>query len=122
MISQIRQIRLGLIMSLLVGMIFIISASIGVVLINYNGRKQALVEAKSKARILLDRNMATHMYFTHDLKPDLFKLIDPLITEDYFNPVWMSSTFAIRQIDTYFKSFSPTAYYYKECAVNALFT
>jgi hypothetical protein len=31
----------------------------------------------------------------------------------------MSSTYAVREIDKYFKSLEPGEYYYKECAIDA---
>ncbi len=82
-------------------------------------RNQALREAESKARLLLDRNLATHTYFTHDLKPKLFELTENVKRQDYFEPVWMSSTYAVRQLNKYFRQLNSNNYYYKECAVNA---
>ncbi len=82
-------------------------------------RSQALVEAEAKARILLDRNLATHTYFSHDMKPNLFEWTEPFRSDDYFDPTWMSSTYAVRHIDQYFKSLSDADYYYKEAAINA---
>jgi hypothetical protein len=78
-----------------------------------------LEEARVRARIILDRNLATHTYFSHDLKPGLFALTDPYRPKDYFDPTWMSSTYAVREIDKYFKTLGTRDYYYKECAINA---
>ncbi len=90
------------------------------VFINHNMKKQALKEAESKAHILLNRNLATHHYFSYMLKPELVKIADTFKSKDYFNPVFMSSTYAIRFIDGYFKKLLRfTNYYYKECAINA---
>ncbi len=102
-----------------IGICFFVAGSIIVFLLNYQMKQQALIEAESKARIMLDRNLATHTYFTHQLKPKLFKLTDPITPGDYFEPVWMSSTYAVREMDKYFRSLNPAGYYYKECAVNA---
>jgi hypothetical protein len=82
-------------------------------------RKQALIEAESKSLMLLTHNLAIHTYFSHELKPKLFILSEPLRSPDYFEPTWMSSTYAIRQIDHYFKSLGKSEYYYKESAINA---
>jgi HAMP domain-containing protein len=82
-------------------------------------REQALDEAKIKAQLILDRNLAIHTYFSHTLKPKVFELTDPIRTPNYFEPAWMSSTFAVRQIDKIFKSINNEKYYYKECAINA---
>jgi hypothetical protein len=69
--------------------------------------------------IILHRNLATHEYFNNNLKPGLFKLTDPYVKSDYFDPVWMSSTYAIREIDKIHHLTSKYDFYYKECAINA---
>ena len=51
------------------------------------------MEAKTKAQLILDRNLATHTYFSHTLKPKV--------------------------IDKNFKSLNNEEYYYKECSINA---
>lgn len=102
-----------------IGICFLTVGFIIVFLLNYQMKHQAFIEAESKARIILDRNLATHAYFNNQLKPKLFKLIDPIAPEGYFEPVWMSSTYAVREMGKYFKSLNPADYYYKECAINA---
>ena len=102
-----------------VGLFFLAAGLFAVFMLNHQMKHQALIEAESKARILLDRNLATHTYFTHNLKPALFGLTDSIRDDAYFEPVWMSSTYAVRKIEQYFKSLNPAGYYYKECAINA---
>ncbi|MFW5937071.1 MAG: c-type heme family protein, partial [Desulfosalsimonas sp.] len=87
--------------------------------VNSEMRQQALTEAEAKARILLDRNLSAHTYFTHQLKPALFELSKNRAEPGYFDPVWMSSTYAVREMQKYFQSLNPNDYYYKECAINA---
>ena len=99
--------------------IFLITTTVMVFWVNHQMRRQALEEAESKARILLERNLATHTYFTHQLKPAVFKAVEGVRSKDYFEPAWMSSTYAVRSIDNYFRSLSSEDYYYKECAINA---
>ena len=70
-------------------------------------------------RMLLSHNLAVHTYFSHELKPKLFAWSEPFRSPDYFEPTWMSSTYAIRQMNHYFKSLEQSKYYYKECAINA---
>jgi HAMP domain-containing protein len=103
----------------LIGAVFLAAAVVILLLVNVSMKRQALTEAEAKARLLLDRNLAIHAYFSHLLKPKVFMLADPYLTRDYFEPVWMSSTFAVREIDQYAKTMGTTGYYYKECAVNA---
>ncbi|MDM8549046.1 DUF3365 domain-containing protein [Desulfobacterales bacterium HSG2] len=102
-----------------IGITFTVVAVIVVMLVNHTMRQQAVHEAQEKARLILDRNLATHTYFSQNLKPVLFDLTDPYRPEEYFEPAWMSSTYAVREIDKYFRSLEPADYYYKECAVNA---
>jgi len=101
------------------GVVFSLAAVSVIGLVNHKARQQALTEAKLKSRIILERNLATHTYFSHKLKPKLFQLTEPIRSEAYFEPTWMSSTYAVREIDNYFKSLNNSDYYYKECAVNA---
>ncbi len=103
------------------GVIYVIGSLIIVAAVNYTMRQQALQEAKSKAHILLYRNLATHTYLSLDLKPKVFELTNTYRPQDYFERAWMSSTFAVRKIDDYFKSLDSNnnLYYYKECAINA---
>ena len=86
-------------------------------------RKQALEEAESKARILLDQNLAIHSFYTEILKPQLFEFTDPFRPESYFDPAWMSSSYAVRQIENRFESMNESSqyggYYMKDAAINA---
>uniref|UniRef100_C6DY92 Putative sensor with HAMP domain n=1 Tax=Geobacter sp. (strain M21) TaxID=443144 RepID=C6DY92_GEOSM len=98
---------------------FLVVAAAIIFTVNYQQRAQALVEAQEKARLILDHNLAIHSYFSNQLKPRLFNLTDKNLPEEYFDPVWMSSTYAVREIDLYNKAFSKSDFYYKECAINA---
>jgi hypothetical protein len=104
---------------LLLSGIFIIAAALTITVVNQQMRDEALEEAAVKSRLILDRNLATHTYFSQDMKPRLFAWSEPFRAPDYFEPTWMSSTHAVRAIDQYFQQLSPTEYYYKECAINA---
>ena len=104
---------------IITGVFFLIIGAIFIALTNYQMKQQALSEARDKANIMLDRNLSTHTYFSHQLKPQLFKITDPILPKGYFDPVWMSSTYAIREINKYFLALNPSGYYYKECALNA---
>jgi hypothetical protein len=105
--------------TLIISLVFILAGILLVTAVNLQMKHRSLDEARTKARIILDRNLATHTYFTHELKPGIFSLTEPYRPKDYFDPTWMSSTYAVRQIDQYFRSFSTEDYYYKECAINA---
>ncbi|MDZ7759874.1 MAG: DUF3365 domain-containing protein [Desulfovermiculus sp.] len=111
--------KLSSLLMTILSAIFLVAGVILIVLVNFSMRQQALEEAQSKARIILDRNLATHTYFTHQLKPSVFELAGEPKSEVPFDPVWMSSTYAVREIDDYFQELSESGYYYKECAINA---
>ncbi|KKL80104.1 hypothetical protein LCGC14_2008100, partial [marine sediment metagenome] len=99
---------------------FIVASIVIVAIVNRSMRNEALSDAREKANVILERNLATHHYFSQELKPKLFDTFAGSQSPDYFEPTWMSSTYAIRQIDKYFNSNSEYSnYYYKECAVNA---
>lgn len=114
-----KNIKLSTLYLIAVSILFLVAGVILVTLVNIGMRQQALDEAESKARIILDRNLATHTYFSHQLKPHVFALAGRPKSEVPFDPVWMSSTYAVREIDKYFQDLSTADYYYKECAINA---
>lgn len=82
-------------------------------------RDDALREARDKSRMLLDHNLAIHAYLNKDLKPAVFRLSTDSRGKEYFDPTWMSSTFAVRGINRYSVTVQEEQYYYKECAINA---
>lgn len=121
--SQIKKVSQGLNTSrflvILLGVVFILTSVAAVAAVNYHLQDYALSTSQVETRLILDRNLATHTYFAHNLKPAIFELTEPYLEEDYFDPVWMSSTYAVRMIDNYYQSLSPANYYYKEAAINA---
>jgi len=119
MAGRFRNARLGMFLNLCIGGFFILAAVVVVVSVNYSMRQQALVEAQSKARIILDRNLATHTYFSRIMKPSIFAWSEPFRSKDYFDHTWMSSTYAIREIEKYFKALNPSGYSFKDSAVDA---
>ncbi len=96
--GRIRSTRLGILLNVVIGIVFIIAAVIIVISVNYSMRRQALNEAQSKARIILDRNFATHTYFSQIMKPRILAWSEPFRSRDYFDHTWMSSTYTIREI------------------------
>ena len=64
--------RLGVFLNIGLSAVFNIAAVIVVIAVNYSMRQQALAEAQAKARIILDRNLATHTYFSRIMKPSIF--------------------------------------------------
>jgi len=119
MTGRIRGVRLGIFLNVGIGIVFIIAAGIVVITVNDSMRQQALIEAHSKARVILDRNLATHTYFSQIMKPSIFAWSEPFRSKEYFDHTWMSSTYAIREIEKYFKSLNPSGYSFKDAAIDA---
>ncbi|MBN1315720.1 MAG: DUF3365 domain-containing protein [Anaerolineales bacterium] len=119
MIKSILSTKSSTLINVVTGLFFFATGILVIFLVNQTMRRQALEEANAKARILLDRNMAVHRYFTEILKPNLFEWSEPFRTDEYFDPSWMSSTYAVREIDKYFQSFSPEKYKIQDAAINA---
>lgn len=114
-----QHLGLSAISTIYMGTAFIIASVIIIYFINTTMRHQSLIEAEEKSKLILDHNLATHHYFTHSLKPAVFGMIEGSVDKDYFDPIWMSSTYAIHQIDSIWGELNTGDYYYKECAVNA---
>lgn len=87
--------------------------------VNYFQKRQAIAFAEKKSLILLQHNLAFHSYFNKQLKPKLFALTDNIRDPGFFDPTWMSSTYAVREIDKLYGKDSHNRYYYKEAAINA---
>ena len=113
------RVKISTMLNIAVAGAFVTVAILFIFMVNREQREQALLQAESKARVMLDHNLATHTYFTRQLKPNIMALTEPIRSWDYFDPTWMSSTYAVREMDKYFKDLSNDDYYYKECAINA---
>jgi len=99
---------------------FLVASVVIVTLVNLQQRRESLKAAEETALLLLDRSLAVHSYFNQQLKPHLFEQAGRKRSADDFDPTWMSSTYAVREIDRYFRSQRSNAdYYYKEAAINA---
>ena len=117
-----RAVTLNARLMISIGIVFALSGIMVIVFLNWRMKTYALDEAEQKAEIMLNQNLAIHTYFTHQLKPALFKMersVGSDRPEIYFDPVWMSSTYAVREIEKYFRILADETYSYKECAINA---
>jgi PAS domain S-box-containing protein len=102
------------------GLFYIIAVIAITFTINIYMRNNAFQEAEHKAYILMEHMFAVHKYFTHQLRPCLFQYTEKYRSKDYFDPIWMSSSYAIRQMLKHSKIFTDEDYYYyKECALHA---
>lgn len=100
--------------------IFIITTLLVLREVDVHTRAAALKNARAKAHIILKRNLATHEYFSSSLKPSVFKIAGDRISDNYFDPRWMSSTYALRHIHNIFRQdVDFINYYYKEASINA---
>ena len=115
-----KPMKISIRLLIITGIFLVLTCTIIVVLVNYTMRQQALVEAESKMSIMAEQYLAIHNYFSQKLKPAIFELTDGIRSKTYFDPVWMSSTYAIREINKYIKkSKGETEYYLKDAAINA---
>lgn len=86
-----------------------------VTLVNINTKQQALHNAELYSGMILDRNVATHSFFNNALKTSLYNLFE----EHFFEPDWLSATFAINSIASDYGMFTQKDLYYKESSINA---
>lgn len=117
--QQARPIKISTLLNMIIAILFVVVAVIIVALVNYNMRQMALSEAEDKMGMILNRNLAIHSYYTQQLKPNLFQATDPILTDDDFDPSWMSSSYAVREIGLYFEDLSSEDFYYKDAVINA---
>jgi hypothetical protein len=101
------------------GIFLVITCAAIVALVNYSMKQQALVEAEAKIKVMADQYFAIHTYFSQKLKPSLFEFTKPIRSDEYFDPTWMSSTYAIREIIKYIRLAGGDKYYLKDAAINA---
>ncbi len=114
-----KNIKISTRFSLFIGIFFLIACVILIAIVNFYMKRQALVEAESKALEILDNRLAIHTYFSHQLKPKMFQFTEHFRPKDYFEPTWMSSTYAVREMDKHTNQSKRKDFYYKECAINA---
>ena len=113
-------LKISRVINVLLIIVFLLAATLTIVLTNAHLRREAVRDAENRAQILLDRNLATHHYFTGQIKPTVHALLEKENRRVSFDPTWMSSTYAVRQINDLFGNLHENdVYYYKECAVNA---
>ncbi|MBU1344144.1 MAG: DUF3365 domain-containing protein [Proteobacteria bacterium] len=86
---------------------------------SYNIKQHALDEAKIKAGMIADQYFAIHTYFSQKLKPAISKMIQPYRSKEYFDPLWMSSSYVVRQINKTILSIGENTYSIKDAAINA---
>jgi two-component sensor histidine kinase len=116
-----RHIRYSTRLHIIFGTVLFVALALIVVFVNRHQKNEALNAAKNSAHLILARNLATHKYFSQHLKPSVFEITKDVRSDDFFDPKWMSSTYAIRGIDELYKKENPShkEYYYKEAAINA---
>ena len=96
-------------------LLYLVGAVALVILVNVNTKQQALRNAELYSSMILDRNVVTHSFFNKVLKTSLYDLFE----EHFFEPTWLSSTFAINSVASDYGLFTQKDLYYKEFAINA---
>lgn len=97
---------------------FIVAAALCTALVNYHQRQQAINEARDKALILLEQNLALHTHFRDQIRVKTSEILKGS-SPDAFDPVLMSSFYTIRKVNENYNKNSHLTYYYKVCAINA---
>jgi hypothetical protein len=90
--------RISFRMAFAAALVFAVVSLAIVLLVFSSARNQALADAREKSMFILNRHLSIHSYFNSCLKPQLFALTEKVQPPGYFDPVWMSSTFAVREI------------------------
>lgn len=73
---MIRKLKLSVSLSLVIVILHFLAGLTFILLSHRQLRRQAMAEAEAKAAIILDHNLAIHTYFSRQLKPKLFELIE----------------------------------------------
>lgn len=107
--------KLSSIINLTLLVLYLLGSVVLVTVININTKQQALHNAERYSRLILDRNVLTHSFFNNVLKTSLFELLE----EHFFDPSWMTATFAIRSVANDYEFFGVEGLYYKEASINA---
>jgi len=111
--------KLEIVFRMGIGLIFLLLAFFILTSVHLQARKQALREAEEKALIILNTNLSIHTYFTQILKPSLFQYESTWKDPDFFDPSWMSSSYAVRKIESYNRQLQQHNFFYKESVINA---
>ncbi len=110
-----KRLRLSTLINLTLLAVYLLGSVVLVTVVNINAKREALVNAEHYSRLILDRNVVTHSFFNSVLKTSLFKLFN----EHFFEPTWMSTTFAIKSVASDYEFFGEDGLYYKEASINA---
>ena len=100
------ELGLGVFLNTGLAIVFASAAVFFIHQVNVHGREQAVAEAEAKAKLILDRNLATHAYFSHSLKPKVFDLMlrhGGDLQKHYINPGDGRKIYC-EEISQYFKS------------------
>jgi hypothetical protein len=108
--------KIATVIHLCMALVFILASAAMVFFVNDSMKRQASW-SPCQGPLLLDRNMATHTYFSHDLKPSLFRVIDET-QGGIISNLWMSSTYPSHDRPILPKA-QPSEYYYKDAAISA---
>ncbi len=100
---------------------YLVAAAAVVTLVNLHDREAALDDARRKAHLLVERNLAIHRYINRELKPAVFEATEAIRGPRRFDARWMSSAYVVRRIDetTHDEGMASKDYYYKESAIDA---
>lgn len=99
-----------------------LAAAIGAVaLVHGHGRALAREEARRRAELLVERDLAIHHYVNRELKPALVEVMGAPGATRRYDPRWMSSNYVVRRIDEIARDESDGGerHYDRESAIDA---
>lgn len=94
-------------------------SGIGLTITFLSLRASAIRESQEKIQLMKGIYLSIHHYFSEELKPFLFNKIDEGAMDETFAPVWMSSSYAVSQIQDYFLASRMQGFSYGHVSINA---
>ncbi|MDO3380110.1 response regulator [Geoalkalibacter halelectricus] len=106
-------------LNLILLLLFFVGSLAVILTVNFSLKKQAYLDAEREAELLIGMHEAIYQYFVHELQPEVKKMAERLDEQNVYNPVWMSSLYALRKIGQEFKTITGERYAFRKTIVGA---
>ncbi len=117
--SNFRLSRVSVRLLLVTGVIVLVTGICSIILLDWQLKSYARREAREKAQLILDRNIAIHHYLSQRFTFGSASEPKTDSVANFVRAVWMFPVEAVNTIDGYSRKLSASSYYYKESAINA---
>ncbi len=118
-LKPLRNINLARAYNLILVTLVVVVAVAITSIVYLNLKSQAIAHYESIAGAILDRVSATQIYFRKNLRPEVFEILDQVGDEDYFEPVWMSTSYFVRHAEAIYRDISQENIFFRESTINA---